>query len=283
MRIQEIKAKSIFIKSGLSDADWVINPYIGCQFGCKYCYAAFMGRWKHPTEEWGEFLDVKINASEVLKKELERLEEKHKTKNFGSILFSSVTDPYTGLEAKYEITRKCLETLVDFGYKGEVSILTKSPLVVRDIDLLKKLNSEVGLTVTGVDDEVVRFFESFAPPISARIKALKELDNNGIPVYAFVGPLLPYFTARKDKLRDLFLKLKESGVREIYIENINLSSEIKERLFKYLVKENPGLIPYFEKAERREYKLELERMIFPLLKEVGLKLTIGRIIYHSKS
>lgn len=92
-RINTIQAKTIFTKSGLPGSDWVINPYNGCLFGCMYCYAAQIARWKHPDEEWGSYLDVKINAPELLKKELEKLEKKLKTKDFGSVFFSSVTDP----------------------------------------------------------------------------------------------------------------------------------------------------------------------------------------------
>lgn len=89
MEINEIKVKSILIKSGLPDADWVINPYVGCAFGCKYCYAAFIGRWKHPNEIWGEFVDVKTNAPEILEKELEKLNKKFQSKDFGSIFYKS--------------------------------------------------------------------------------------------------------------------------------------------------------------------------------------------------
>jgi DNA repair photolyase len=231
MNIKEIKVKAVLTKSGLPDAEWAVNPYVGCAFGCKYCYAAFIGRWKHPGEEWGEFVDVKINAPEVLKIELEKMGKKLKSKNFGSIFFSSVTDSYQGVEAKYQITRQCLQVLADFGYEGEISILTKSPLVCRDIDIFKKLkNASIGLTITSLDDSVSRFLEGNAPSVSSRIGALKELHNADIPIYAFVGPLLPYFTARADKLENLFTELKNSGAAEVYIEHINLSPKIRERL-----------------------------------------------------
>jgi len=140
-KINLIKAKSILIKSGLPGSDWVINPYNGCLFGCMYCYAAQIARWKHPDEEWGTYLDVKINAPELLKKQLEKLKKKFSKKDFGFIFLSSVTDPYVGMEAKYKITRKCLQVLADFDYQGGIGIQTKSPLVTRDVDLLKKLRS----------------------------------------------------------------------------------------------------------------------------------------------
>ncbi|MBI4101393.1 MAG: radical SAM protein, partial [Candidatus Nealsonbacteria bacterium] len=239
MEITEIKAKSILVKSDLPDADWVVNPYVGCLFGCKYCYASFIGRWKHPGKEWGEFLDIKINAPELWKEELEKLEKKYQKKNFGSIFFFSVTDPYGLKESEYQLTRRCLQVLANFGYKGTVGILTKSPLVARDIDILKELNSEVGLTVTTLEDKVVKFLEGLAPSCLVRIKTLQKLREAGISVYAFVGPLLPYFAARKEKLEKLFQQLRLAGVRRIYIEHINLSPKIRDRLYRYLKMANP--------------------------------------------
>lgn len=282
LRIKEIQAKSVLTPSKLPGADWVVNPYVGCSFGCKYCYAAFIGRWKHPGEEWGSFVDVKINAPEVLEKELLKLGKKFCSKDFGSIFFSSVTDPYLGLEAKYKITRKCLEVLANFGYKREVSILTKSPLAIRDIGLFKKLKVAVGFTVTTLEDRVLEFLEGNAPSASSRIKALKKLNNAGVTTYAFVGPLLPYFTAKKEKLEELFSKLEEVGVREIWLEHINLNPRVKSRLFEYLKKESPGLIPEFQKADTQKYRNELEKVIREILGGKRLKLALDEIIYHRK-
>ena len=128
-KINELQSKTILTKTNLPASDWVINPYNGCQFACTYCYAAQIARWKHPNEEWGSYVDVKTNAPELLKKELEKLEKKTDKKDFGVIFFSSVTDPYQGLEAKYKLTRQCLKVLADFGYEGKISILTKSSSV----------------------------------------------------------------------------------------------------------------------------------------------------------
>lgn len=282
-KLKEIQAKSVLTPSKLPGADFVINPYVGCSFGCKYCYASFIGRWKHPGEEWGSFVDVKVNASEVLEKELLKLERKFKSKDFGSIVFSSVTDPYLGVEAKYKITRKCLRVLADFGYQGEIAILTKSPLATRDIDLFKKLSMAVGFTVTTLDDKVTEFLEDKAPPASARIKAFQKLREAGVKTYAFVGPLLPYFTAEKEKLEELFSKLEEVGVEELWLEHINLSPKIKSRLFEYLQRESSGLIPEFQKADTQKYRDELGKVVKEALRGKKLKLATGEIIYHRKS
>jgi len=111
------------------------------------------------------YVDIKTNAPELLEKELAKKMEKMGTKDVDTIFFSSVTDPYQGMEAKYKITRKCLEVLVKLRYEGLVSILTKSSLVTRDIDTFKKLRQvEVGLTVTSTGDPISRYLETHAPP-----------------------------------------------------------------------------------------------------------------------
>ncbi|MFA5776719.1 MAG: radical SAM protein [Patescibacteria group bacterium] len=279
--VTEITAKSILTKSGLPGSDWVVNPYNGCLFGCMYCYAAQIARWKHPNERWGSYLDVKINAPDLLKVELEKLEKKHQSKNFGSIFFSSVTDPYVGLEAKYQLTRKCLQVLADFGYTGNVSLQTKSPLVTRDIDVLTRLaNKSVGFTITSLDNAVSRFLEVKAPPISVRFDALKTLHDHGIPTYAFVGPILPHFVTNQEIVAQILNKLLEMGVKEVWFEHANLSPKIKERLYTYLQKESPELIKVFDNANTPEYRQDLDKIIVRLVGERGMKLGLGKVIHH---
>ena len=130
-QIKTIQCKSVLTRSRLPEVDYCINPYVGCLHGCIYCYARFMKRFTGHTEKWGKFIDVKINAPEVLEKELSRSPEK------GTVLLGSVTDAYQPIERKYKITRAILEILLKHHFP--ISILTKSDLVVRDIDLLKKL------------------------------------------------------------------------------------------------------------------------------------------------
>lgn len=281
IKINEKKAKTILTKTNLPGCDYVVNPYNGCQFACMYCYAAQIARWRHPNEEWGSFLDVKVNSPELLKKDLEKLEKKYKSKNFGIIWFSSVTDPYTSLEAKYQLTRKCLQVLIDFDYQGQVALQTKSPLITRDIDLFKKLkNVSIGFTVTTLDDKVSRFLEVKAPPVSTRIKAIKTLSQKNIPVYAFIGPLLPHFVNNKNGIDKLLDTLQDTGITEVWFEHINLSPKIKSRLFEYLKKESPELIPEFEKADNHQYRQQLEQVIRACLIDRNLKLGLGHVIYH---
>lgn len=282
-KLNIVNAKSIFVKSGLPGSDWVINPYNGCLFKCMYCYVAQIARWKHPSEEWGTYLDIKINAPELLKIELEKLAKKLKRKDFGTVFFSSVTDPYVGIEAKYQLTRKCLKVFADLGYEGNVTLQTKSPLVTRDIDILKKLkNATVGFTVTTLDDKVSRFLESAAPSVTDRITALKILNDKGISTYAFIGPILPYFVNSEAKINELLDRLEEVGVREVWFEHINLNPGIKARLFDFLKKESPELIPEFEKADTQDYRDKLELMIEEAMVGRNLKMGLGKVIYHKK-
>ena len=129
MQIKEIHAASIITKSHLPDADYVINPYAGCTHKCIYCYARFMKRFTGHNENWGEFIDVKVNAPDLNPPDTTKYRGK-------SIFMSSVTDPYLPLEKKYELTRKILEKLIPL--QPDLGILTKSDLVLRDIDLLRQ-------------------------------------------------------------------------------------------------------------------------------------------------
>lgn len=281
MEIKEIQSKSILTKSKLPDADYVVNPYTGCRFGCVYCYASFMSRYVGKNiNYWGEFVYVKINAPELLQKEIQKLKNKGKGL---SILFSSVTDPYQGVEAKYQVTRKCLQVLVDYGFEGKVSILTKSQLVTRDIDLLKKLkNVEVGLTITSVDDSVSRFFEKLAPNVSQRFEALRVLNDAGIVTYAFVGPLLPNYINNIDALDSVFENIKDSGTNEIYVEHINLSKYIFERLKKELPDLEDKDLEMFDKSKNKDYRTTLDKIIKELVNKYSLKLRLSDTIYHKE-
>jgi len=181
MKIREIEAKSILSKSQVYD--YALNPYVGCRHGCVYCYAKFMKRFTGHSEEWGEFVDAKINAPELLVREVKR-------KKAGRVWISGVCDPYQPLEKKYMLTRRCLEVLVENGWPFTVQ--TKSPLVLRDIEILKRANdAEVGFTITTADEKIRRIFEPGAPPISKRIEALAKLRLEGIKTFAMIAPILP--------------------------------------------------------------------------------------------
>jgi DNA repair photolyase len=181
--VREVAARTVLTKTGIDGYDYCINPYVGCEHGCRYCYATFMKRFTGHMEPWGEFVDVKVNAPSVLRRQLQRAKP-------GAVLVGTVTDPYQPLEEKYQVTRGCLEALAQVRFP--VNILTRSPLCLRDLDLFTTFRAlEVGLSITTDDEESKKLFEPRSPSIRSRLKALKTLHGAGIRTYAFVGPMLP--------------------------------------------------------------------------------------------
>jgi len=211
LTIKETQAKSILNKSQIFD--YCVNPYTGCQVNCRYCYARlFMKRYSGHKEPWGEFVDVKINAPEVLRKQLQRAKR-------GMVWISSVCDPYQPLEAKYELTRRCLKELLEKQFP--VNIQTKSKLVLRDMDLLKDFKEiEVGFTITTNDEKIARSFEPGAASVSDRMKALEKLHASGMRTFAFIGPLLP---GDPEKLVADLAGL----VDKVFIDRMNYLNQIK--------------------------------------------------------
>ena len=181
IKIREIKSKNILSKSQVYD--YALNPYVGCQHACVYCYAKFMKRFTAHTEPWGEFVDVKINAAELLAKEVLK-------KKPGRIWVSGVCDPYQPLEKKYALTRKCLEVLVEHGWP--FTIQTKSTLVLRDIEIIKRAkDAEAGFTMTTADEKIRKIFEPGAPPSIDRVEALEALHSERIKTFCMIAPILP--------------------------------------------------------------------------------------------
>jgi len=181
MIAKEIHAKSILSRSRVFD--YTVNPYVGCEHGCTYCYARFMKRFTGHKEAWGEFVDVKINAPTLLQREV-------KKKRVGRVWISGICDPYQPLEKKYELTKRCLETLLKHGWP--VTVQTKSPLVLRDIESLRKSNQiEVGFTITTAGEDIRKIFEPNSPPIKERVEALGKLRSAGVKTFAMIAPMLP--------------------------------------------------------------------------------------------
>lgn len=179
MIVKEVHAKSILSKV----YDYTINPYVGCEHGCTYCYARFMKRWTGHKEEWGQFVDVKINAMYLLQHEIRK-------KQVGNVWISGVCDPYQPLEKKYQLTRSILEVLLKHGWS--VTIQTKSPLILRDAELLREFSGvEVGLTITTADENIGKIFEPNAPPVKKRIEAVEKLHSFGIKTFVMIAPVLP--------------------------------------------------------------------------------------------
>jgi DNA repair photolyase len=237
VKIREIFSKSILTKTAISGFDYCLNPYVGCGHGCLYCYASFIKRFTGHKEPWGYFVDVKINAPNLLFKQIKRATP-------GIVALSTITDPYQPLEKHYKLTRRCLEILLD--YQFPINILTRSSLCLRDIDLFKKFNEiEVGVTITTNDDNIRRIFEPRSPSIQLRIDALKSLQQENIKTYAFIGPILPL-----DPLK--LVEMLKGIVNEILIDRMNYTNRIKR------VYEREGLNLYLEDRYFRLIGLELK-------------------------
>jgi DNA repair photolyase len=185
---RSVGSRTVLTRTGITDYAYCVNPYVGCEHGCRYCYATFMKRFTGHREPWGAFVDAKANAPEVLRRQLRRAAR-------GSVLVGSVTDPYQPLERRLRLTRGCLEALRDASFPVEV--LTRSPLVLRDLDVLRAFDDvAVGLSIGTDREDVRRLLEPRAPPVAARIEALHALHREGVRTFAFVGPILPMDPAR---------------------------------------------------------------------------------------
>ena len=178
VKLIKTQAKSIFTKTKLGNNLRTVNQYVGCQHACLYCYAKFLCQWKD-CGKWGSWVEAKMNAPELVKNKFVR----------GEVFMSSASDCYQPLEKELGLTRKVLENM---NKEIPLSILTKSDLVLRDLDIFKQFKSiDVGLTVNSFDEKQRAIFEPFAVPKVRRIAALKTLKANGIKTYAFVSPLIP--------------------------------------------------------------------------------------------
>lgn len=268
MIIKEIKSKTIIAKSNLPDSDYVINPYVGCCHSCIYCYARFMKKFTNHNEEWGQFVDIKINAPELIPIS----DKKYKGKSF---FISSVTDPYLQLERKYKITRQILERLVDWDIK--IGIQTKSNLILRDLDIIKKLKDcEVGITITTTDDNLRKEIEPYTASVEDRINAIKELKKNGINTYVFIGPIMPYFTDWKK----IILETKDY-VSFYYFESLNIKGTIWFSIERWLKQKHPELLKKYIEiySPDNNYWENIKNEINNFCLENNI---IGKICFHNK-
>jgi DNA repair photolyase len=183
-----------------------------------------MKRFTGHGEPWGTFVDVKVNAPFILKKQLRKSKK-------GMVALSTVTDPYQPLEKKYKVTRRCLEALLDEQFP--VNLLTRSPLCLRDRDLFKQFEEiKVGLSITTHDEGVKKIFEPCSSSIQTRIKTLRTLHEEKIKTYAFIGPMLPLEPVP-------LIRMLDGLVDEVLIDRMNYTNKVKAiyrrfRLDKYL-------------------------------------------------
>lgn len=243
-RVGEVRTKVALPVSRLPGLDFALNPYVGCQHDCLYCYAPYVT--KRPRAEWTTVL-ARTDLPQVLAKEI-------KGKN-GMIGLGTVTDPYQEAERHLLITRRCLMEIIPHGLS--VSALTKSDLILRDADLFKELKGEVGITVTSVNDELGRMLEPGAPLPGRRVNALRKLVDEGLNAYALIGPLLPLLTERD--LDELVETLSSTGIKWVMLDRFRprpgMFQDIASR------PEGADISDRLDKAHRAEDYRSLESLL----------------------
>jgi DNA repair photolyase len=173
-----------------------------------------MQKFKDRPEDWGYFVDVKINAPEILTKQIK------KVRPAKEVFMSSICDGWQPLEAKYKLSQACLKILLEAGFN--VSILTKSSLILRDFDLLGAYKTpSLGMTITTLDRNLQKVLEPYASEPSERLNTLKQAQDKGIKTWAFIGPLIPEFTDTKANLEAIFRALKGLNLERIYVDRLN--------------------------------------------------------------
>lgn len=238
---REVLCRSALTKTGIPGYDYCLNPYIGCMHNCVYCYAAFMKRFTGHQEPWGCFVDIKVNMPEVLSKQLGR-----KNPPRGRVIVGSVTDSYQPVEAQYGITRRCLSAITACPFL-EVSILTKSALIVRDIDILRNLPGlKVGFSFTTLNDKASRVLEPGASAPGLRLAAARQLIQKGIPVWIFIAPLLPGISDEMPKLKQMLMEFSKLGVDEILVDMFNPYAALLHRVKEVYHRCFPTAKPHLE-------------------------------------
>jgi DNA repair photolyase len=249
---------------------WSINPYIGCAFGCAYCYARYAHRYviersvaAHPEQRllkqafetlppWLAFerqIFVKENAADALRSALRHGSDKHLNLLRGEgIGIGTATDPYQPAERRFRITRSILEVFAE--HAGlRLWIVTKSPLVTRDIDLLRRIqrNNEIGvhMSLITIDRDLARRIEPRAPTPDARLRAVARLRENGIETGINVMPVLPGITDRPDQLEPLIKAVSAAGASSVSACALRLRSAARQRYLPFIEKEFPDLAPKY--------------------------------------
>ena len=257
--IKEILVKTSLSPSKLPGLDYALNPYRGCEHACVYCYAPSVIHWD--KGKWGELVEVKVNLPRILSKEL-RMKKK------GVVGLGTVTDPYQPAEKKYEITRRCLELLLLHDFP--VCIQTKSSLVLRDMDLLKKFtNIEVGITLTTLDDSARAKMEPGASTVEERLRTLEELSKNGIKTWVFLGPVMPYITD-VEALVDAIAEVKP---KYVLVDKLRLREGVWERVREFIAGFKPELVADYERIFLRgeDYYSEIFEKFLRRCEEKGVR------------
>ncbi len=253
--VREVVCKTIFNRSGLSD--YSLNCYTGCTHACAYCYARFMQRFHPHDEPWGAFVDVKMNAVEVLKRQLRRAEP-------GSVFLSSACDGWQPIEAQWRLTRRCCELLLERGFR--LHVLTKSALVLRDLDLFAGRPVQVGITLTTLDERLRALWEPGTASIPERLRVIEAAHRAGLETSVMFGPLLPLLSDSQDAIDALLERAAELGVDRIWVDALNPRPRVWPAVAELLRANFPELLqPYrkllFDPPSRAKYLRELQARV----------------------
>ncbi len=237
MNISEVYCKKALAKSHLPEYEYALNPYYGCLHACVYCYAPYV---LHEKRDWGSFIDIKRNVPDVLVRELYGAKKLH-------IGIGTVTDAYQSIEKTYELTRLCLQQIKK--YQFPISIQTKSPLVLRDLDILSNMKCvDIGITITSYEDN---FFEHGAPNVSERFACIEKLVEKNISVWLFVGPFLPYIT---EKSLDSIIKFAKKTNIQLIFDKLRLKNNLKTKILKVIEKKYSEYYENYVKIFKGEIK-----------------------------
>ena len=204
---RKIRCTVALTATKLPELDYSFNPYLGCQIGCRYCYALSFLQEKELGLNWGNFVMVKENILEILARDV-------KKKTRGVVGVSTLTDPYQSIEKKLEITRNGIELMSTNGF--HVSIQTKSNLVLRDLDLISPGTFDIGVTITSSKPEVSRILEPSAPLPEKRAQILEECSNKGVETWLFFGPIIPHVNDSQSDILSVVKLAKRSNSIILY-------------------------------------------------------------------
>ncbi len=266
--VREVRCKGLLNRCGIDD--YSFNCYTGCGHGCVYCYARFMQRFHPHDEPWGKFVDVKINAAEVLARQLRRLPP-------GSVFTCSACDGWQPVEQRCQLTRRCCEMLLDAGF--HLNILTKSNLVLRDLDILAGRDVQLGVTITTPNAQMARLWEPGAPSVAARLRVLREAKAAKLRTAVMFGPLLPEISDTPEALAELFALAGDADVDQIWTDALNARPRVWPSVQRLLRDRWPGLHEFYRRAlfdpsYRAAYQEELEKRIRRAATATGL---VGRL------
>jgi DNA repair photolyase len=262
--IREVACKTVLNRSALGE--YSLNCYTGCAHGCAYCYARFMQRFHPHDETWGAFVDVKINAVETLKRQLRRAAP-------GSVFLSSACDAWQPAEADYRLTRRCCELLLERGFS--IHALTKSKLIVRDLDVLAAGDASVGVTITTPDERLARLWEPGAASVAERWRVIDEAQRRGLRTCVMFGPLLPQLSDGYAELESLMRAAAAHGVETIWVDALNPRPRVWPAVAELLRRRFPELHEFyrrmlFDRRVRAAYMADLARRVAQAAAAAGL-------------